>query len=79
MHGKTVECTKVNGSKTTCMDMVSTHGIMVDNMKVCTHKIRKTVTAFTLGKMEEFMMVSGKMACKMVLVAIKAKKMEKPN
>ena len=79
MHGKTVECTKVNGSKTTCMDTVSTHGIMADNMKVSTNKTRKTVMEFTHGKMEEFMMGSGKMACKMVSVTIKAKKTNNLN
>ena len=79
MHGKTVECTKVNGSKTTCMATVPIHGIMADNMKVFTDKTRKTVMEYTLGKMEEFMMVSGKMACKMVSVTIRAKKMKHPN
>lgn len=50
-----------SGKKTKCMDMVFSHGKMVRNMKDSLSMIREKDKVSSTGKMEESMMVCGKM------------------
>lgn len=75
MNGLMAECTMESGKTTICMEEESIPGRMVVNMRVNTTTIANMDLAFTLGRMEDSMLVLGKMAnsmekehieCKMV-------------
>ena len=60
-NGVMVEVMMEIGMNVLCMDMVSIFGQMVDDMKDNIIKIRKKVTEYILGMMEENIKVIGRM------------------
>ena len=59
--GRTVKYTQGNGKKETCMDKEYLAGLMEEDMKVNTCKIKSMGSVYILGKMEGSMLDSGKM------------------
>ena len=60
MYGRMVECTKVNGNKIKCMEMVFLLGVMGKNTKVDTKMIKKKVMEYLHGQMAVLIKEFGK-------------------
>lgn len=53
---------KANGRRTTCMVVVPTHGVMVDDMKVIISTTKSTDRVLMFGLMVDLILVDGKTA-----------------